>query len=155
MKSAVLALMALLAMSGIASARTNWQGEVMVLAVTGCEAGGDNVGDSYVGLFQPENNATITDNSTSNFLSFVGRRNGTSLKFSSLTAGVAYTGVQISGRGHHTTTSGTIASISTAPATVSSTTPTLVINAKINNWFNTLGCTATIRGAFVKRVDAP
>ena len=125
----------------------------MVLAVSpACAASGDVVGDSYLAMFQPENNATILDNSTLNFLSFIGRRAAVSIKFASLTPGVAYSSVQVSGRGHHFAGAGTITSISTAPLVVGSATQTVVINAVINNWFSTAGCTATIRGAFVKRV---
>jgi hypothetical protein len=156
MKSKLLAVAFLVAMTSAASARTNWQGEVMVTAVTAqCAAGGDQVGDNYLATFQPENNATITDNSTSNFLSFFNRRAAFSIKFENLAAGAPYTAVQVSGRGNHFTGAGTVISISTAPAAVASSTQTLVINARIGNWFATPGCTATVRGAFVKRIDAP
>jgi hypothetical protein len=154
MKSKLLALAVLVAMTSAASAKTNWQGEAMVLEVSGCEASGDKVGDSYLVMYQPKNGAGISDNSTSNFLSFVQRWNATSLKFNSFAANVAYTGVQISGRGHHLTTAGNITSISTTPA-VNSTTQTFVMNAVIKNFYNTSGCTATIRASFVRRIDPP
>ena len=155
MKFFLVAASLLAVLMSSAYAKTNWQGEVMVLGVSNCAVGGDQIGDNYLATYQPKNGGTIVDNSTLNFLSILGRRNAFSIKFASLTAGVAYSGVYVSGRGHHLTVSGNISSISTTPATVGASTPTLVINAVITNWLATPGCTATIRGAFVKRVDAP
>jgi hypothetical protein len=159
MKSKILTLALLIATTSAASAagpdKINWQGEVMVTAVSaGCASSGDVVGDHYLAMYQPKNGGTITANSTSNFLTFMARRNAFSLKFPTLTAGVAYTAVVVSGRGHHNPgVTGTIASISTTPSLVAASTPTIVINAQINNWYNTPACTATITGAFVKRVN--
>ena len=156
MKSKLLALAFLVAMTGAASARTNWVGGVTILATTAqCTNDRHQVGDTYLGTYQPKNNATITDNSPSNFLSLTFHRGAFSIKFDALTAGTPYTAVHISGRGHHNTPTGTIAQMSTTPPTVAATTQTFVLNARITNWFNTPGCTATIRAAFVKFTPVP
>lgn len=154
MKRIFVAATLLAALMSSAYAKTNWQGEVMVLGVSNCALGGDQIGDNYLATYQPKNGGTIVDNTTSNFLSFLGRRNAFSIKWTNIGTGVAYTGVHVATRGHHSIVSGAI-TLSTTPITIAATTPSLVINAVITNWLNTPGCVATIRGAFIKRVDAP
>ena len=160
MKSNILALTLFIAIGGAASAeekRVVWQGEIMVTDVSaGCTVSKDKIGDNYLSIFQPKNNATITINTTLNYLSFYGRRSAFSVRFSNVANGVAYSGIKIGGHGGQSlNASGNLTSISTTPATVTATTPTMVINAVVTNWFVQPGCTATIRGAYVRRVDAP
>lgn len=160
MKSNILALTLLLAIGGAASAeekRVVWQGEIMVTGVSpGCAASKDKVGDNYLSIFQPENNATITINTALNYLSFYGRRSAFSVRFSNLANGAPHNAIKIGGHGGQSLAAkGILTNISVSPPTVTATTPTLVIDATVTNWFVQQGCTATIRGAYVRRVDGP
>jgi hypothetical protein len=152
MKSRLLALAFVVAMTSAASAKVNWQGEVMVIAVSGaaCAANKIAVADHYLSAYLPQN---ISDNGPASYISFVTRRSAFSARFTSTAAGSPYSATRVTGRGNFATSSGQILNAFSTPATVTLTTPTLVINAQISNWEGAVGCTATIRGAYVKRVD--
>ena len=154
MKSKFLALTFLVAMTGAATAKENWQGEVMVRVLTGAACAEENlqVGDNYLSNYLPEG---IADNGPNSFLSFLTRRSAFAMRFASTEPNSPYAGIKLTGRGNFFPRNGLLVSFATTPANVTATTPTLVINARISNWEGVLGCTATIRGAYVLRVDAP
>ena len=154
MKCKFLALTVLIAMTGAASAKENWQGEVMVRALAGasCAANNLQVGDHYLSNYLPQG---VSDNGPNSFLSFHSRRSAFAIRFSSTAPNSVFAAIRITGRGNFVPSNGQLESFTRAPATITATTPTLVINAQISNWEGAPGCIATIRGAYVQRVDAP
>lgn len=151
MKTKILAIALLAGMTVTASARENWQGTFMVNAVNaGCN-GEFVVGDHFLALYMPAN---ISNNGPNSFVAMVRQRQATSLKVVGLpAANKNYSAMTIGGRGEQITSAGKFNSFSTTPATVTGTTPTLVINAVITNFQEITGCTATVRGALVQRSD--
>ena len=154
MKSKLLALTFLVVITGAASARENWQGEVMVRALAGasCAANNLSVGDHYLSNYLPQG---VSDNGPNSYLSFHSRRSAFAIRFSSTAPDSAFVATRITGRGNFAASNGQLESFTRTPPTVTATTPTLVINAQISNWEGAPGCIATIRGAYVLRVDAP
>jgi hypothetical protein len=151
MKTKLLALAFVLALTSAASAKVNWQGEVMITALSaGCDPAMDLVGDSYLSTYLPQN---LSDNGVNSWLAFFNRRSGWSIKFTSTAVNSAFSSTRISGRGNVTTGNGLLVSFSRAPATVTETTGTVSINATLSNWQGTAGCTATMKGAYVRRVN--
>jgi hypothetical protein len=159
MKTSLAALALLVGLTGIASSKTNWEGKVVVIAVSEDCAGVESVGDHYTSAYQPANNATILDNvDGQHYWSFIGQRNGFAIQFPTPIVGgsVQYQGFLISSRGHTTTDVGQLGALSItdtggAPIAITPTTPTVFIDATVTDWVNTVDCTATLRGAFVKR----
>jgi hypothetical protein len=152
MKSNLLSLAFLAAMTTAASATVSWQGEVMVLSSTGasCAAAELVAGQHYFSAYLPQN---LSNNGTSSGLTFLTRRSASAIRFTSMGPNATYTGTRINGRGGFAAANGLIVSMTRTPAVVTATTPTLVINATITNFDGTTGCTATIRGAYVQRIN--
>jgi hypothetical protein len=151
MKTKLLVLALLLSMSSVASAKVNWQGEVMVTALSGagCAADAHLVGDNFLSAYLPQG---LSNNGNTSYLSFVSRRSAWSMKFTSTANNAAYTWTRITGRGEWKNGAGTILTLTRTPSSVTTATQTLVINAQVSNWIGTANCTATIQGAFVQRV---
>ena len=151
MKSKLMALAFLVAMTSTASATVNWQGEIMVTTVSaGCAASGDLVGDNYLANYFPQG---LSNNGTISWLSFFNRRSGWVMRFTSTAAGAIYNGTRLTSRGPVTLANGQILSFTRTPAVITATTQTIAITAQISNWLGgNTGCTVTIQGAFTRRV---
>ena len=135
-------------------ARTNWQGEVMITAVTNpaCASDGWAVGGHALSSLLPAN---VDNNGGSSFISFhINRRNAYSLKVTgALAAGKAYTGIEITSAGSNLSFSGNIVqhTQTPAPANVTTATKFITVTGQIAGWAGTIGCTITYEGAFVRR----
>ena len=152
MKSKLLAIAVLIAMTGVASARESWQGTFMVTAVAGAGCAGETaVGDHFLATYLPAN---VSNNGTNTFMGFVRTRGAWSLRVAGLpTANETYSAMLIDGRAEFGPNGGRVLAFSTIPATVTATTQTIVINTRLSNFHGTTGCTATIQGALVLRRD--
>lgn len=154
MKSKLLALAFLAAMTGTASAaKVNWEGAIQVTAVAGtCVAEGIPVGDHYYAAYSP---ADLGDNEPDAFLGLFRHRGAASYQVvgSDPSPNKNYKGTDVGSRGGRGAWTGKFVTFNTTPATLTPATQTFAMNAKISNFGDTPGCTATIQGGFVLRRD--
>lgn len=152
MRLVLAVLVSVLTLAGSAIARTGFQGEAVVTALSGaaCAANGESVGAVYYTAFLP---ADVTDNGQDTYLTFYSYRTAFSIRLakSALDNNSLYSSMYINSYGKHmvgpsgkvvTTTGGT------APKTNS---PFLNVRLTLTNWGTNVGCTATLEGAFIRR----
>lgn len=146
----------MIALSGIgassASAKTNWQGEMMITAVNAaCSGGAAAVGDHALTTMLPN---TVAGNGADSYIAFhINRRLAYTLKVTNgpLAAGKAYDATGISSGANIFTFSGRISKFTMSPSALTATTRFVTVSGQITNWNNVTGCTITFDAAYVLR----
>jgi hypothetical protein len=149
-----------LTISTTGAAANVWEGFVTVTASTsqcsgaGGGAGGTAPGDTYVSIFRPK--IAVTDSPS--YLSFVllraalTQQNTSESTVHQMNGSGNYTGFGIGSRAGFGQYTGTY-NLAITPATITASTPSVMIDGTITNFFNTTGCNVTFEGAYVARID--
>lgn len=147
--------------SGVAMAadtQAAWEGYATNTAATSqCSGvGGTGVGDTHVSIFRPKINSTDTNT----FLSMMHLRAAITFQNTSkstvhqMHGSGNYTATGINSRGKAFTYSSTYSGFTVTPnPIVGSTSVINITTGKLNNYFNTSGCTVTFKAVYVKRID--
>lgn len=155
MRLLALATTALTLLAGTALARNSWEGHTIITAVNStCVADGETVGRTLFSTYMP---AGISDNGADSHITFYGTRNAHSLKVAgALAGGKNYNSIYINSYGKagvQPQPAGQISAYTAtvSPAPLSTTTEYINMTITITNWSTTPGCTATLRGSYVRR----
>jgi hypothetical protein len=145
-----------LTISTTGAAPQAWEGYATVTASTAQCSGlaGTTLGDTQVSIFRPK----IASTDLPTFLSFVFLRAAITQENTSesivhqMNGSGNYTGFAIGSRARFAQYTGTY-NLTITPATITAATPSVTIDGRITNFFNTTGCNVTFEGAYVQRID--
>jgi hypothetical protein len=124
-----------------------WQGDLFILTAT-ATCGGATVPDSFYRSVYRPNIALPPKGQAPEALSMNAQRSQFILEATgkTLRGKASAEGTDIGSRAEVTTKATTV-DLAIVPATIKATTPVVQISGTINNLFNKLGCTVTVRGA--------
>jgi hypothetical protein len=152
MKRLMLASMLLAGTISTASAVEVWQGDLFATAATTeCAAVSWSVNEFARAIFRPAN---VTDNGPNSVLVVLGGRSAQRYSVTGNLAGNgSYSATAIGSSTNIFSWNGAFSQASVKPAAPTATTVTLVVKARLANFFNVANCTLTLQGSLGKRPD--